>query len=219
MEYIHLILFYLTISFLIMQYKQIEPYFSSVNTFIHEFFHALVAILLGEKARKIYIFEDVSGKAFTTNGNRFKQILVSYAGYTGSSGFALFCFYCLSIEQYAYIFYFFFFSIFISWVFLIRNLYGFLWSFSIVLLLSCILFFNWSFLILHVSIFIASIVLLQSVITSYTILKLSFKQPKGAGDTTNLYEQTFISPRIWGIVFFSQSIFVFFYIFYHFILN
>jgi len=55
--------------------------------------------------------------------------------------------------------------------------------------------------------FIASVLLVESISSSYTIMLLSFIQPLAAGDATGLARATFIIPaQLWGLFFFCQAL-------------
>lgn len=56
-------------------------------------------------------------------------------------------------------------------------------------------------------------VLVQSIVSAFVILKLSVTDRRNAGDATNLAKFTFIPTLVWGTLFFVQSIIAASYIF------
>lgn len=176
------------------------------NTMVHESSHGLMAFLTGGRIRGITLSADTSGLAETTSNSRIARILVSYAGYTGSSLVAVGLFYLLSLGEYAWIIYFFVVLSAINWLFWVRNMYGLLWLTSFIGIMIFFLYKDFDILLMHISIFLSCMVLVQSIISAFVILKLSITNRKDAGDTTNLAKFTYIPALFWGLLFFVQSI-------------
>ena len=220
---------------------EVGKYVSLINTLIHEVFHCLCAWITGGKAHSISLHHDTSGLATTSTSSRFARILVGYGGYTGSSVMAVVFFYLLSQHQYNYILYIFsgflvvgllvwtknFFSVFkdsLVSLFKFRiykgntNLFGLVWSLCVSGYMFWILYTGQPNLIMHTSICISVIVLLESVKTAFVIFIISAKNRKDAGDATSLARDTFIPALVWGVVFFGQSIYVGLYIFKHYLI-
>ena len=179
--------------------------FAMVNTMVHESCHALMAILTGGKIKGISLFTNTSGVAETTSNSRIAMILVSYAGYTGSSLASIGLFYLLYIGQYEWIIYFFIVlsAINLLWI---RNIYGVVWLTSFSGIIIFFLYKNLVVLLIHTSIFLSCMVLVQSIVSAFEIMKLSVSSRKDAGDATNLAKFTFIPAVFWGILFLVQSI-------------
>lgn len=207
MENTTLIYIYLAIAIVLTNLPLIGNYFALANTLIHEVCHLVFCILTNGKPNKISLQPDASGVAITESASWFARIIVSYAGYTGSSLAAVGLFYALSKGYYEFIFYFFMGLSVISLLFWVRNFYGVIWTISFISLFAFTIYKEIDFLIVHLSIFLSCIVLVQSIFTAFIILKLSFKQRKNAGDATNLAKATFIPAIIWGAVFFAQSLY------------
>lgn len=182
------------------------------NTMIHESCHALMAILTGGQIRGVSLSVDTSGLAETTSKSRIARILVSYAGYTGSSLVAVGLFYLLYLGKYEWIIYFFVLLSAINWLFWVRNLFGFLWLTAFIGMMVFLLYKHYEVLFIHISILLSCMVLVQSIISAFVILKLSVTDRRNAGDATNLAKFTFIPTVFWGVLFFAQSVVVAIYI-------
>ncbi|MFP3725815.1 M50 family metallopeptidase [Priestia filamentosa] len=220
---------------------EVGKYVALANTLIHEVFHCLASWLTGGRAHSISLHHDTSGLATTSTSSRFSRIVVGYAGYTGSSIMAFVFFYLLSKGYYSvtiYVFSGFLVIGLLLWtknffselrrsvvsLFKLRlyrgnnNFFGLIWSLIVALYIFWILYTNNTTLIVHTSICIAAIVLLESVKTAFVILILSAKDRKDAGDATSLAKSTFIPALIWGLVFFGQAAYVGVQIFKHYLI-
>lgn len=176
------------------------------NTMIHESCHALMAIITGGRIKGVSLSSDTSGLAETTSNSRIARILVSYAGYTGSSLVAVGLFYLLYLGKYEWIIYFFILLSAINWLFWVRNLFGFLWLTAFIGMMVFFLYKHYEVLLVHISILLSCMVLVQSIVSAFVILKLSVTDRRNAGDATNLAKFTFIPTLVWGTLFFVQSI-------------
>ena len=176
------------------------------NTMVHETCHSLMAILTGGRIKGVSLSSDTSGLAETTSNSRIARILVSYAGYTGSSLVAVGLFYLLYLGNYEWIIYFFILLSAINWLFWVRNLFGFLWLTAFIGMMVFFLYKDFEVLLVHISILLTCMVLVQSIVSAFVILKLSVTDRRNAGDATNLAKFTFIPTLFWGTLFFVQSI-------------
>ena len=176
------------------------------NTMVHESSHGLLAVLTGGRIKGISLSADTSGLAETTSNSRIARILVSYAGYTGSSLVAVGLFYLLFLAEYEWIIYFFVVLSAINWLFWVRNLFGFLWLTTFIGMMVFFLYKHFEVLLVHISILLSCMVLVQSIISAFVILKLSVTDRRNAGDATNLAKFTFIPTLVWGALFFVQSL-------------
>jgi len=182
------------------------------NTMVHESCHALMSLVTGGRIRGVSLSADTSGLAETTSNSRIAKILVSYAGYTGSSLVSIGLFYLLYLGKYEWILYFFIVLSAINWLFWVRNLFGFLWLTSFIGMMVFFLYKDFEFLLVHISILLTCMVLVQSIVSAFVILKLSVTDRRNAGDATNLARFTFMPTLVWGALFFVQSLVAAFYI-------
>jgi len=176
------------------------------NTMVHESYHALMSQVTGGRIRGISLAADTSGLAETTSNTRIARILVSYVGYTGSSLVAIGLFYLLYLGRYEWIIYFFVVLSAINWFFWVRNLFGFLWLTAFIGIMVFFLYKHFEVLLVQISIVLTCMVLVQSIVSAFVIMKLSITDRRNAGDATNLARFTFIPTLVWGTLFFVQSI-------------
>lgn len=232
MEHMYLIYFYLVVAAIVthVPYFKINVYTSLVNTLVHEISHALCSILTGGGVKEITLHHDASGLAVTTATVYtwrdfprnvwawFSRVLVSYAGYTGASLSTVGLFYLLSKGKYEEILYVFVGISVITLVLWIRNTVGTIWTIFFIGVIGLALYYQLQPVILHLSVFLSTVMFIQSITTAFTICKLSIKQRKQAGDATNLAQFTFIPAFLWGTLFFVQSLYAGYYIMRQFLL-
>lgn len=208
MENTTLIYTYLAIALVMSQIPILGVYIALCNTLLHEVYHVIMAACFsGKTAHKISLKNDASGLAVTSVNSRFGKVLTCYAGYTGSSLTAIGMFYLVNKGYFTLIIYFFITLTAISVLLWVRNVYGLFWGITFVSFLAFIVYKKYEMVIIHTSIFLSSVVLLESIWTAFTVFKLSFLQRKNAGDATCLAQLTFIPAAVWGTVFFSQSLY------------
>ncbi|MED4455434.1 M50 family metallopeptidase [Metabacillus fastidiosus] len=214
-----LIYIYIAIALIVSRIPILKIYTALCNTLIHEVFHVICAALLSGKIfHKIILNNDASGLAATTVNSKFARIVIAYAGYTGSSFTAVALFYLINKGYFHMIISFFIVLSIISILLWVRNLYGFVWGISLILLLSFLIYKNYEVLIIHTSIFLSAVILLQSIFSAFAVCKLSFIRRKDAGDATSLAKATFIPAAVWGIVFFAQSLYAGYFVMKHFLI-
>lgn len=207
------IYFYLFVALTITRVPYLGKYFSVANTMIHENYHILFSYLSSGKGVSISLFSDTSGVAHTLQRHRLGRVVTSYAGYTGSTFTAVVLFYCLYKGLYTEILYFFIGLAIYNLLFWVRNLYGILWLLTFISLTVAIVWFQLQTVVIHISVFLAAIVLVEQFTSTIVVLKASFKNRKDAGDCTSLAEATFIPAFIWGILFAGQSCIAIYYVF------
>lgn len=196
-----LLVIFFALGFVLPRVPLVGKFFNVINTAIHEFGHALVALLTGGQVRKIELFKDTSGTTTTQSSNRLAACLVSMAGYPFAASVAWFLFYM--IQQGA--FYGVVLGLTILFVvmllFWIRNGYGVLW----VLLFSAIngyLVYRGNEQYLgYAALFYAIMILTESISSTFVLLVLSFRDHKKAGDATNLEKNTHVPACVWGLLF------------------
>jgi hypothetical protein len=215
MDHINLIYTYLVISLFVTHIPVVGAYVALANTLVHELGHALLAKAFGGRVHSISLHHDTSGLATTSTVNFWLvKVLVSYAGYTVSSLTSIGLFYMLSKAYYTYIIYIFILVGIVSVLLWVRNFIGFIWGVSFISILGFLVYKDLSVVLVHMSIFLSCVLLVQSVSTAFVILRLSLSQPHDAGDATSLARATYIIPAfVWGFIFFAQSLLAGYYIF------
>ncbi|MBU8878624.1 M50 family metallopeptidase [Bacillus sp. FJAT-29790] len=185
-------------------------YVRVINTVIHESGHALMA-LLGGDVHKIALFMNTEGVTYTSHSTWIGGLLTGGAGYVFSSLFAFLSFWLISRKKYKVLIFILLLFIVLNLVFWVRNFYGLFWLTSFGAGFLLLLSKGSEALVQKCLLLIASILLVESITSSFTILLLSFIQPHAAGDATGLANATiFIPVQMWGIFFFVQAIFFLF---------
>ncbi len=178
-----------------------------INTMIHETGHALMTLMLSGEVVKIDLFSDTSGRATTKSSSKLTAFFISIAGYPFASITAFGTFYLFTKENFLIPVIVFLSIALINLIFWVRNLYGIIWL--LVFLSSCfgLIYLgekNWIYVF---SVFISSILLVDSIVSASVVCYLSITNPKASGDASNLKDQSYVPAFIWGILFFAQALF------------
>ncbi len=180
----------------------------SLNTFVHEIGHALMAIILGGSVESISLNQNLSGVCKTKSKGRLRASLVALSGYTFS---ALFSYWLIVFHdsRWAKLFvYFFIIMSIILLIFWIKNKYGIIWTLSflainlaLVLVPELMPRFG-GMIMLGFGIIIG----LENLGSTLALIRLSIISPKKAGDASNLSKNTRIPAFVWSLVFFGFSL-------------
>lgn len=198
------------ISLLCLFIPLIKNIFKNIYTLIHEFFHAITAVLSSGNVLKIELYFNNEGIAVTKSKTKISSFLVSISGYIASSIFAYLLSFLLLKNNYYYIIYILSTISIISLLFFIRNIYGLFWIIGFVgFLIFCLLFKN-NVLIYYTSIIISIILIYESFLSPFVLNYIYIKNKKG-GDAENLKSITKIPIFIW-LLFFDAIAVYFFYL-------
>ncbi|KOP82610.1 M50 family metallopeptidase [Cytobacillus solani] len=199
-------LLFIAIAIILTNVPIIGNYFRVVNTVIHESGHAIVA-LFGGKVHEISLFMNTEGVTYTSHSSWFGGFFTGGAGYVFSSFIAFLSFWFISRKQYKPIIIILLALIGLNLIFWVRNFYGIFWLITFGAAFIFLLFKGTAAIVEHFLLMIASILLVESIGSSFTIFLLSFTQPYSAGDATGLAQSThFIPAQFWGIVFLCQAL-------------
>ncbi|GGM42722.1 hypothetical protein GCM10011351_30830 [Paraliobacillus quinghaiensis] len=186
----------------------IGPYFSIVNTLIHEAGHAIMSLVTGGDVQSIALFSNTEGATLVSNRYWLGGFMTSIAGYVFASYMAYLFLTLIYKRKSRYVLLIFLGLLLISLIFWIRNLYGLFWIITIIAVFSWVLARGSKRILDYFALFIASLVLVESVTSAFEIMFLSFVSPSNAGDATTLANMTFLIPAlVWGIAFFVQALF------------
>ena len=209
---------FIGIAFILPKIPIIGKFFNVINTGIHELGHALVALAMDGKVKKIEIFNDTSGATTTQCKSKTGGILVSLAGYPFAAifSYAVWFLYDVGYEKgiiwgLSILFVF-------MLIFWIRNWYGFFWIIIFCGINGYLIYLNDVFYMKLAALFYACTLIMESVSSSFVILYLSIVRSQNAGDTTLLKKLTAIPAFIWGIIFLGITGLVTFFIVKNFIL-
>ena len=204
------ILFYILLvtALLLTRIPVLGKYFRSVNTLVHEAGHAFVTLLLSGEVIAVNLFADTSGTTVTKAKGKFSQALIALAGYPVS---ALTGWLCLLLLYKGYDLYILFILTSIALIIMIlslRNMYGLFWAGTFVVLNLLFIYFNNKTLIHAFATFYSVIIFTDAIISSVVLFVLSIKQPKKAGDATNLHKATKIPAVVWAILLLAFTLFI-----------
>ena len=185
----------------------IGNYVKSPNTMFHEDGHAVMSLLTFGRVYKIDLFYNTEGLA--TTGSRWwvGRTLTTLAGYPFASFMAFVFFYFFTQERYDLLFYGFAGIVVLNLVLWVRNFYGIIWLLSFAGIFGGLYYLGDAVYIEGFLKLMGAILFVESIASSFTIMKLSFIQPNDAGDATSMRKHTMISARVWGLLFFIQSLF------------
>ena len=186
----------------------VGKFFNIINTGVHEFGHALMALLLDGEVHKIELFKDTSGTTVTQTKHKAAAFLISLAGYPFAVSVGWLAFYLvqngaamglvlgLSILFLLMLF------------FWIRNWYGALWVLLFCVLNAFLIYWKDGQYVEYVAKFYAVMLLTESVVSSLVLLVLSFRDSSKAGDATNLQNLTRVPAAIWSLLFLAYTLWV-----------
>ena len=95
MEDKYIVIGLVVVSFLLPRIPVVGKFFNIINTGLHEFGHALMALLTGGSVERIELFKDTSGTTTTKSENGFSAFWVSLAGYPFAASVAWLAFYLI----------------------------------------------------------------------------------------------------------------------------
>lgn len=202
------IIFMVVVALLLPRIPVVGKFFNIINTGLHELGHALMALLLDGEVRKIELFKDTSGTTVTQTKHKWEAVLVSLAGYPFAASTGWLSFYL--IQHGADIGLLIGLSVLfvIMLIFWIRNWYGALWVVLFTTINALLIYFQKPQCIEYAALFYAVMILTESVVSSFVLLVLSFKDSSKAGDATNLENVTHIPAAIWSLLFLAYTLWV-----------
>ncbi|MFW6020123.1 MAG: M50 family metallopeptidase [Bacteroidales bacterium] len=203
-------IFYLTLAFaaFMPRIPYIGRYFQVFNTMVHEDGHAIMALISRGKTQKIELFADTSGTTITYAKSKLSHLLTSLAGYPASAGAAYLLFFLLNQQDELTLLIAITTLLALNLILFVRNTYGIIWIITLGGLLYLLFYFN-NLLIMRIAItFFAGVLFWGSLIAPLTLIKIAWKNPRQAGDATNLNKLTGIPSVLWSILFFAFSLWI-----------
>lgn len=182
------------------------PYIRILNTLIHETGHAVIA-LIGGHMETISLLENSEGVTYGKQPIWLVSVITSAAGYFFSSFVAFIAFSLIHKQKQIWLIDLLLGILFLNLLLWVRNLFGIIWLISFVFGFLILLIKATQAVRNTVVLVMASVLLVDSLLSAYEVMILSFFHPKFAGDAANLAQLTSIIPvHIWGILFFTQAI-------------
>ncbi|WP_251550262.1 M50 family metallopeptidase [Neobacillus muris] len=195
-------------------------------------FHNLVSLVIcacleGGRGIKIQLLRDGSGQTTGAIASPFKKALISYAGYTAVSVTAIGLFYLVARGSYHLVIY-----LSLGWTILalvlwIRNLFGVFWGLSVAVILALPVYLrcqmampaqiryelvfpfhiNYELVFVHMSIFLASVLFIQSIICAVRVCKQMFMSRTNPARKAALVQTKFVPAIVLGLALLSQTIY------------
>ncbi|MDL4843158.1 M50 family metallopeptidase [Aquibacillus rhizosphaerae] len=202
------IVLFIVLALLLTQMPIIGKYFSIVNTLIHEMGHSLMAIITGGKVQSISLFSNTEGATLTSYQFWIGGFLTSASGYVFSSFIAFLFMILIYKGKSKYVLTVLLGVLVVSLLFWIRNPFGLFWIVTFIAGFSWTLVKGSKVFLEYVALFLTTLLLVESITSSFQVMYLSFISPQSAGDATNLSRMTRLIPApIWGVLFFIQSLY------------
>lgn len=202
------LLLFVAIALLLPRIPVVGKFFNIINTGLHELGHALMALLLDGEVHKIELFKDTSGATVTQTKHKAAAFLISLAGYPFAASMGWFGFYLVQsgaamgmVIGLSVLF-------LLMLLFWIRNWYGALWVELFTAINALLVYYHNSQYIQYAAMFYAVMILTESVVSSFVLVVLSFKDASKAGDATNLENITHVPAPIWALLFLSYTLWV-----------
>jgi len=183
-------------------------------------FHNLVNLVISAclEGGKIRLYRDGSGQTTGSDISPFKKALVSYAGYTGASLVAIGLFYLVTRGDYHLVIYLYLGLSVVALLLWIRNAFGVIWGLSTVVFLAVPVFFryqtvlslphfNFEMVLVHISIFLATVLFMQSIIGAFQVCRQAFMSKSNPKRKVALVQTKFIPAVVLGIILFAQTVF------------
>lgn len=203
-----ILIVFVVVALLLPRIPVVGKFFNIINTGLHEFGHALMALLLDGEVHKIELFKDTSGTTVSKTKHNWEAALVSLAGYPFAASVAWLAFYLVRhgaavglVLGLSVLF-------LVMLLFWIRNWYGALWVFLFTGITALLLFLDNALYTEYVAMFYAVMILTESVVSSFVLTVLSFKDSSKAGDATNLANLTHVPAAIWSLLFLAYTLWV-----------
>ena len=199
---------FVVVSLLLPRIPVVGKFFNIINTGLHEFGHALMALLLDGEVHKIELFKDTSGSTVTQTKHKAAAFLISLAGYPFAASVGWFSFYLVKHGAATGLVIGLTVLFVVMLLFWIRNWYGALWVVLFTGITALLLFLDDAQYAEYVAMFYAVMILTESVVSSVVLLVLSFKDSSKAGDATNLANLTHVPAAIWSLLFLAYTLWV-----------
>jgi hypothetical protein len=168
-----------------------------------------MALILGGKVKNIKLNDNASGSCATASNNHLKEIIVFLSGYSFSALTSYGLFFFMKHELSFLALWFLAFLAAIALVLWIKNRFAMLWTFCFIAINLSLLFIApiW-FLQPYIIIFYAILIGVENFFSCITLLTISVKNKKKAGDATLLAKATHISAIIWALAFLAFSLWI-----------
>ncbi|MDR0789477.1 MAG: M50 family metallopeptidase [Bacteroidales bacterium] len=202
--YIYLIIVF---SVILLKIKKINIAFRSINTLFHELSHALFAVVLRCEVKQISLNNNASGTCATVSKSRIANFFILLAGYSSCAAIPYVLFYAISKDFSFLVLCVIILLSSVALSFWIKNKFGRIWTLFFIAINFAFIFVpylnDWQpYLIVLYAVLIG----LDNFFSCLTLVKLTFKNSKSAGDSTLLQKTTKIPAIIWSLGFLALSV-------------
>ncbi len=193
--------FFVALSLILPRIPVVGKFFSTINTGIHEFGHAVMTLILDGKVVRIELNKDTSGITESSNiKSKFAAFLVAISGYLTASTAAFIAAYLVNSNLSRALLIALSIIFFVMLIFWIRNIYGILWGLPFCFF-NGYLIYTESSITIYFSLFYATTMLIESLFSTIEQLFIVIKNPNQLCDATNLKKITGIPSFIWALLF------------------
>jgi hypothetical protein len=196
---------FIPIALILPRVPVIGKFFNIINTAIHEFGHAIVALIMQGKVHKIELMRDTSGSTVTQCPTLVGNILVSLAGYPFAAFAGWFLCYLNEVGYQQGLILGLSLLMVVMLIFWIRNWYGLIWIVLFCALNGWLIYNGNTQYINIAALFYATVVMIEAISSSVILFFLCIKDNNAAGDATNLAKFTHIPAFIWALLFLAFS--------------
>lgn len=193
------------------------PYIRVFLAHCHNLVSTVISVCLEGGRNKILLHQDGTSQTTGSLTSPFKKALISYAGYTGASVAAIGLFYLVSRGHYHLVIYLYLGLSVLALLLWIRNIFGVIWGLSIAVLLALPVYFryqtvlpvnfNFEMVLVHISIFLASVLFTQSIICAIQVCKQAFMSRSNPARKAALVQTKLIPAVILGLALFGQTLY------------
>ncbi|MED4225330.1 M50 family metallopeptidase [Neobacillus cucumis] len=181
-------------------------------------FHNLVNLMVSAclEGGKIHLYPDGSGQTTGSQASAFKKALISYAGYSVASLVGIGLLYLVTRGNYQYVIYLYLGLAVLALLLWIRNAFGVIWGLSVVGLLAAPIYFHYNNVLpmnvnvetvfVHMSIFLASVLFVQSLLGAFQVCRQSFMSRSNPKRKAAMVQTKYIPAAVLGIILFGQTV-------------
>ena len=167
-----------------------------------------MTLITNGEVYKVSLNPDTSGEAVTGHSSFLSKFLVALSGYPMAALASAGIYWCISGENYRLFFIIFIVIAVVNLMLWVRNGFGIIWLLIFIAANVALLYFKNKMAYEICAYMFASIVFLENIFSSLTLLVIAWKKPQSAGDASNLAKLTKIPSLVWALIFVGFNIFM-----------
>ncbi len=196
---------YLLVAAVLTRLIPFSSLFRNLNTMIHEFGHAVVALVTKGRVAAIDLNANHSGATYVTTYSDWSSILVSLAGYMSASLFAVLMFYGYYKRQQKQGLILMTAVALIMLILYVHDGFGVVWLIGFIAL-NALMYFVWEPARNFYYLLLCFLTLEESILSPLYLAWASVVSPGAAGDAALLARETFVPAIGWSILFVAFSL-------------